>query len=793
MFFRAALRVLPGGLAGALYMTASVADPLMGFDAETLRLRGIDPQLAVYLGESARFTAGQHPVRLTVNGQPHGRVDALFDATGALCFDPGLIAAAGLQGHSREEDCQAFTSRYPETQIELRPGSGEIELWVPAAAVVAATPVLGDFSVGGVAGLLNYDLQGLFTRFDDQRSQFWSANTEAGFNAGDWVVRSRQLYANSNGHSRSEHLEAYAQRTFAAQQAVLQLGQINLFNPVLSGARIQGAQWASEPALLQQQGGASLSGIAATQARVEVHQSGVLIYSTVVPAGPFELGAISQLDSRRDVQLTVIEADGERRTVTVLSSSLGASLPASGFSFGAGQVRDAGGAQNDPWVLSAGGSLPLTATASVSGGAMLAADYQALGSGLSAAPWAGARWQGVLQSSRAQRAGTSGLQGSASLQQALGSQWSAQFSYAQQTAGHRELIDTVLRDQSLLASRYRYQYTFGLGWSHVRVGSLNAGYSHSTLFDTRQSGRAYAAWGQQWGPASLALNAEWQIQGDGGLGNALYLSASLPIGERRRVRASARASGGRERYGLALQEQVNERVAYRIGGERSSHAGALDVSGGLSLLPGATQLDLGYASYGQGNQSYNLGARGGLVAHGDGITLSAYPVQDTFAVLSVGDVPDVRVETPGGTVWTDRHGRAVVAQLSPYGRSTVEVATTSLPRNVDLHQGAAQIQAGRGAVPMLQFDTLITRRALLRAVDEAARPLPRGALVLGDDDALVTLVQDEGLIFVPDVLGQPRLKVQIEGRPACELEFELPAQADPEAYFESAPALCRAS
>lgn len=781
------------GLTAWGYLTAAQADAFSGFDAETLRLRGIDPQLALYLAKDARFTAGVHPVQLRVNGQPRGRADARFDSSGALCFDPALVAAAGLVSDAGSaHDCQGFMTRFPETQIELRPGASEVELWVPPNAVLAVAPVLGDFSVGGVAGLFNYDVQGVFTEFDQQRSEFWSANTEAGFNAGDWIVRSRQLYANSNGRRRTEHLDAYAQRTFAAQQAVLQLGQISLFNPVLSAARIEGVQWGSEPALRQDEGGGRLSGIAATRARVEVHQSGALIYSTVVPPGPFELDNIPQLDNRRDVQLTVIEASGERRTITVLSSSLGSSLPASGFSFGAGRVRELGGLDNAPWVISGGWSQPLGASTSLSQGGLLADGYQALGMGVASSAWSGARWQAALQGSRAERDGSQGLQGRLSLNQTLGKQWNANLAYAQQTAGHRELTDTLLSEDTLFDTRYRYQYSAGLGWSHPWMGSLNGGYSESTLFDDRRSGRAFANWGRQWGRASFSLNAEWQVAGEGGLGNALYLSASLPLGERRRVRATARHSGGQDRFGVSVQEQVNERVAYQVGGERASQDGNLDFSGNLSLLPGATQLDLGYASYGEGNQSYNLGARGGLVVHGDGVTLSAYPIQDTFALLSVGDVPDVRVETPGGTVWTDRNGRAVISQLSAYGQSNVEVSTTSLPRNVDVRQGAAQIRAGRGAVPNVRFDAQTTRRALLKSVDASQRPLPRGALVLDEAGALITLVQDDGLVFVPDVLSHPRLWVQVEGQPLCELHFELPSRADTQAYFESAAAVCRA-
>lgn len=779
-------------LAAGSYVVSSQADALSGFDTETLRLRGIDPQLAAYLAESERFTAGEQPIQLKINGQSRGRVDARFDSNGALCFDPEWLNAAGLHGSaSARDDCQGFMEDFPETQIELRPALGEVELWVPSEAVVAAPAVLGDFSVGGAAGLFNYDLQGVFSEFDRQNSQFWSANTEVGFNAGDWIVRSRQLYANSDGRSRNQHLDAYAQRTFAEQQAVLQLGQISLFNPVLSGARIEGAQWGSEPALRQSEGSGRLGGIAATRARIEVHQAGSLIYSTVVPAGPFELSNIAQLDIRRDVQLTIIEANGERQTVTVLASTLGASLPASGFSVGAGQVRGLGGLRDSPWVASASWSQPLTASSSISNGLLLADGYQALGSGLAGSAWRGGRWQATLQGSHVERARRQGVQARLGLHQTFGTQWRANFSYAQQTAGHRELADTLL-DQ--LDSHYRFQYSLGLGWNHARLGGLDAGYAESTLFDQRRSGRAYASWSRQWGRASFSLNADWQLAGEGGLGNALYLSASLPLGERRRVRATVRHRDGQQRLGVSLQEQVNERVSYRLGGERTSHAQPLDFNASVSLLPGATQLDLGYASYGGGNQSYNLGARGGVMAHAEGVTLSAYPLQDTFALLSLGDdAAGIQVETPGGAVWTDRNGRAVIAHLSAYGQSNVEVVTRSLPRNVDIRQGAAQIRAGRGAVPSVHLSTQTTRRALLTALDLAQKPLPPGALVLGEGGALITLVQGNGLIFVPNVLDHPRLWVQMDGQPPCELHFELPSKADTQAYFENAAAVCRAS
>jgi outer membrane usher protein FimD/PapC len=781
------------GLAAAGYLAVGQADAQNGFDAQTLRLRGIDPLLAQYLADTPRFSPGVQRVHLTVNGQDRGRVDARFEPHGALCLDARLLEAAGLlTSDPADSACQAFTTRFPETQVELHPGAGEVHIWAPARAVATVTPTSADFSAGGVAGVLNYDVQGVITELDARRSPFWLANTEAGFNAGDWIVRSRQLYASDNGRRRSEHLGASAQKTFPGPRAVLQLGQISLSNPVLPAARIDGVQWTSEPALRPDGGSSRLAGMATTRARVEVHQDGALIYAAVVAPGPFELADIPQLDPRRDAQLSVLEADGERRTVSVLSSSLDASLPAHGFSFGAGRLRELGAIDNPPWVASGGWSQPLSSTTTLSNGLLLAEGYQAVGNGLAGSAWRGHRWQATWQASRQEAASQRGVQGRLSLDQRFGRQWHARVAYLRQSPGHRQLTHSLLDGRGVRGARYRDQYSVGVGWNDARFGSWNSSYGSSTAFDGQRSQRATLNWGQQWGQAAVSLNTEWQLAGAGGVGNVLYLSASLPLGERRRLRATTRRSGDQARFGLALQEQVNERLSYRLGGERSTPDGAVNLNGGLSWQPGATQVDLGYAYYGGGNRSYHLGARGGLVAQEDGLIFSATPVQDTFGVLSVGSLANVEVQAPGGRVWTDRQGRAVLAQLTPYGRSHVEIAPASLPRNVDVRQGVALVRAGRGSVSRVSFEPLTTRRVLLTATDATRQPLPRGATVVNEQGAMITLVQDGGLIFVPDLLSEPRLWVRTESGQRCELLFELPIVAVTAAYFETSTALCRA-
>jgi outer membrane usher protein FimD/PapC len=299
-----------------------------------------------------------------------------------------------------------------------------------------------------------------------------------------------------------------------------------------------------------------------------------------------------------------------------------------------------------------------------------------------------------------------------------------------------------------------------------------------------------AAWGTSFGRVSVSASAEWQVGGRQQNDNSLYLNISLPFGENRRARTWARKTGSEHRLGAGLSEQLNDQLSYRVGVERDSRDREVESSFGVSALPWYSQLDFNYTRSDDERSSYQGGARGGVVLHGDGVTFSPYPVRDTFAVMSVGEMAGIKVSTPSGPVWTDWQGQAVVPQLSAYGRSPVEVQTRSLPRNADIHNGLAVISAGRGAVDKVQFGVALTRRALLNVTTDSGQPLPRGATVSTAEGEFVTLVQEGSQVFLPDVLDPRALWVKAPGQPRCRLDFALPEDADPEVYFETAPARC---
>lgn len=772
------------------------------FDVGMLKLRGIDPKLAEYFRLAPRFTAGRHTVSLRVNGRPMGRANVRFDGQGALCVDRELADVANIvvsrahllaSGPSAVSTCVALPSIIPRANVDLDPARAEVSLLVPTDVLREAQQDVSGYLQGGSAAVLNYEIVGMQSRWGSRTSRYGSANTEVGFNAGDWVVRSRQVVTASDGRYRTGVLDSYAQRSFAEHRAVFQLGELNALNPALAGAQVTGVQVMSEQALGSQGSGGAVEGVAQSQSRIDIRQDGVLVYSTVVPAGPFALTNIPRINRLANMDVTVTGAAGESQRFAVTPVMAGTVAPSAGYAVAVGRVRNTAGI-DAPWLISAGWSGPVRRNLSLSSGVMLASTYRAIGLGLGSSLSTTTQLQFDVAGSHTLRDGATGAQAMLSVSQRLGERWSLSVSGTRQSRGFRELLDTArISSTNALRARYRDQSSASLSLSLPRLGNLSAGYSRAVLFDGRATMRALASWGTRIGTASVSLSAEWNLGRTRRSGsNSIYLNASVPLGGSRRLGSTVRRYAGETRYGANISEQVNEFASYRAGIEYRTGDHRRSLTTALSLLPRYIQLDAGYTRDAR-SRGYSLALRGGLVLHDRGLTASPYAVRDTFGVLSVGDAAGIRVSTPGGPVWTDARGYAVLPQLSPYGKSRIEVATDSLPRHVDIHNGASVIQAGRGAVTKIDFAIEETRRLLLRALTPDGRVLPFGATVTDEKGEVVGVVQGGGEIFVPNALATPRLSVSGPGMSDCSLVLEVADHAVEGAYYESTDAVCRAS
>ena len=786
-----------------------------GFDLEMMRSRGIDPRVAEYFMEGARFSPGMSLVALSVNGQRKGNAMARFDDQGKLCIDRRFMTRAGLRmpGESAgvapaidpadasaaaqpASQCLDFSGAWPAAVVTLKPNQSVVELLVPTDALLPDAPAQTDYATGGVAALLNYDVLTTGSRANGSSMRYVSVANEIGFNAGDWIVRNRNMYSNDGNTSDFSHLYAYAQRTFVRQEAVFQGGEINVSNSIFPGPAVYGAQWVPEMALKRTTGsGTNIEGIAQTQARVEVRQAGALLYTTMVPPGPFSLPNVPLLNGGNDVEVTVIEATGESRRFVVPAAQLHAGTlgVTPGYAFAVGKLRQLGGdVLVKPWMATGTGTWRVGKSLGLTGGLMIGTQYQGLGLGADARVFGGTtNVSARALHSNAARENHRGTQLTGSIMTTLGQGFSINGSVTQQSSGYRSLSDTTLdTTQDWIDNHYRGQYTAGVSWSQSTLGGLSLSYNRSNLFAGADTQRLTGSWGKTFRHATVSLSVEKEIGGGTGRGNAVYLSVSVSLG-RRSVRGYVNRVDGQTRLGATYNDTVNDIFSYSLNAEGRPAEGIAAGSATASVTPYYTKLNVGASQYGADSTSYNGNISGGIVAHKKGVTFSPYSIGDTFGIASLGDVSGIKISTPQGPAWTDPWGRAVISNAPAFSTSRVEVSTKSLPRNIDVSNAFTQILPARGSVSYVNFDVVKVRRVLLHAVDAQGKPLPRNATVMDAGGTFVTTVLGDGTIFLPNTEASEGLQVvDLEGR-LCELDFTLPFAQDRNAYFDEANAVCK--
>ncbi|TKJ62977.1 outer membrane usher protein [Pseudomonas sp. CFBP13506] len=799
---------------------ASAVELGEGFDLAALASYGIDPKVSDYFRSAARFREGAQVVGLRVNGNPLGLVEARFDYQGQLCFTPGLLEKAGLKvpsaivqsGISAEQACHDFVGEFPTTLIRLQPSSEEVALIVPTHSLREPEWQAGSFADGGGAALLNYDVLGFDARSDSGHSRFVSAYTEAGFNLGNWVVRSRQFSISDNGKSRTHHVQAYAQRDVAALRSTFQVGQISTRSPVFGGVQLSGLQLF--PDGISRMGadkGVVVEGLAHSQARVEVRQSGALIHTTLVPEGPFSLTGLPLLNGTSDLEVSVIGTSGGMRSFVVPAASFGAAVAITpGFDFALGRVREQQvGGKEPPVVAMGSGTWGLGRQSSVGFGLLSTDEYQSAGGTLSSVFFQRVTVAARHTLSRDREGGVEGSRSALSLSSPLAAKVDMSLSATTQTQGYRDVIEagrSLKKDD--LQTRFQHQYTAGFNWADPVMGAFSVSYSRSSQFDGQVAEHVFASWAKGFRQVDVALIADSQVGASrrrkpagrarsasdevSPQGLSLRLQVTIPLGDDRRLTTYASRRNGRADSGAALSERVNDYVNYEVGVERDVRDRQQAVRANLDVMPRYTRVGLGMNRT-PTSTSYSGQLQGAVVAHERGLTFSPYAVQDTFGVLSVGDVSAAKVSTPQGPVWTDYRGHAVIPGLPAYTTSHLEVQTQSLPKRVDLKNGTKILAVGRGSFNTVDFPVVNVRRVLLEVQNEHGRPLPQGASVLGPDNRFLTSVVGDGLIFLNDMDDGQTLSVSLPNasRP-CVLQLNLASQPQKDTLYETASAVCRA-
>ncbi|MDU3158492.1 MAG: fimbria/pilus outer membrane usher protein, partial [Hafnia alvei] len=215
------------------------------------------------------------------------------------------------------------------------------------------------------------------------------------------------------------------------------------------------------------------------------------------------------------------------------------------------------------------------------------------------------------------------------------------------------------------------------------------------------------------------------------------------------------------------------------------------LSANVHALPNYSQINLGYSRYGSENSTYTVGASGGVVATKQGVLFSPYPLQDTYAVVQIPGISGGEIETSQGPVWSNSQGYAVSSGMSAYGESRMVLETKSLPKNVDVSNGIQVAHVARGSVTNYTFNTVVSRRALIRIHLSDGKLAEKGSLIYDAHDNYITTVASDGTIFLIDSQLEQKLMLQTLSDQRCQVIFKLNEEQTTDKLYESYDAQCQ--
>ena len=647
--------------------------------------------------------------------------------------------------------------------------------------------------------MLGYNMNAYQSESGGYESKSFYTAINSGLNIGSWYLRHNGSWNwTNNGGGKYSVINTYIQHDLAFISGRLVAGQSNTSGQLFDTVPFTGVQVASDERMLpeSQRGYApEIRGIAKTNAKVSVKQSGQKIYETTVSPGSFVIDDLYPTGYGGNLDVTIEEADGTQQNYSIPYSSVSQLLrPGSHrYSLSMGKLRS-DSVSSDPGLLE--GTFQHGFNNIITGytGIQVSQKYLAVKIGTALGLPVGAVSFDITQSrTKLPSPEKENLSGQ-----------SYQLSYS-------KLIDETNSNVTLAAYRFSSSGYMDYMTAMQTIDALNNAYDSSQIrrqknrFTVNISQGLPEDWGQIYLSASLedywgqdnfdrqyqfgysnrykllnySLNVSRTQDASGESQTSYFLNLSFPLGSDSFSQSAPQVSlgynqdtSGRtgEQVMISGSAGADNQYTYSASGSYDSEAHSSGNVGG-SYRGSIAQMS---GSYSKGSDYYSasLGMSGTLVAHSGGVTFSPY-VWDTFALIEAKGATGASVSSYQGTK-VDRFGYALFPAQNPYQLNDVVIDPKGMSRNVELENTSQKMVPRYGAVVKVKFDTEKGTPVLITAT-RTGKILPFGADVFDDTQHNVGVVAQGGMIYarVAKQKGQLRVKWGEDASSQCVVSYML--------------------
>lgn len=707
--------------------------------------------------------------------------------------------------------CIDLQHQLPEALVNFDSGEQRLDISIPQAYInkTARGGVSSSLWDSGVpAAMLGYNLNGYSSKSRGTTYNSFYAGLNSGVNVGAWYLRHNGSYNwMENGPKKYSSINTYMQRDIPQLQGRVLMGQSNTNGQVFDTLPFSGIQLASDERMLpsSQRGYApDIHGIARTNARVTVSQSGQVIYETTVTPGEFLIDDLYPTGYGGNLEVTVHEADGSEQTFLVPYSSVAQLLRpgASRYSVTAGEVRS-DSLRGKPALYQAVYQRGLTNIITGYGGLQLSQDYYALQLGAALGTPIGALALDVTQA-RTHLQNTTGTEGRHSSGNSLSGQ-SYQLSYSKaisetnsnlslaayrfSTDGYmdfmtamqtRDAVAEGLNPDTVWRAKNRFTVTAGQGlpdnWGQFYASGSVQDYWNKDGSDSQLQ----LGYNNSYQRLTYGLTMSRSFSNYGRTQNNYLLSFSFPLGRS--------DSTYTPQMRVALNHDSNGQY-----GEQATVSGTGGTENQFSYGVTAMNANQGVGSSGSVNGQYrsqmtnvsgtystgkhyqgaSAGLSGTVIAHPGGVTLTPY-TSETMAIVEAKGATGAAVSSYPG-VYIDRFGYAAVPYLNPYELNEVSLDPKGTDDDVELDNTSQKVAPYSGAVVMLKYNTKHGTPILITSQVDG-QPVPFGAEVMDSKGRSVGSVGQGGQIYarVEDERGRLNIQWGQSATQTCTVNYILP-------------------
>ena len=783
---------------------------------------------------------GTYRVKVNLNGKSKSTLEINFvdnkTPRASACLTKLILSQSGIDTSVLKNDeqddetaCVNIKENYPGASANFDSGKQEIDLNFPQIYVLKQPAGYVDPSLwedGVPAGLLSYDLNAWHSETSGTSSDTAYAGLRYGLNMGPWRLRSRgSLNWESDNGSHYSSQDIYLQRDITPLNAQLVLGDSFTRGDAFDSVNLRGARMYNDDRMLPQ--GASgyapvIRGVANSNAKVSVVQSGNKIYETTVPPGAFEINDLSTTGYGNDLIVTVEEADGSKRTFTVPFSSVTQMLRpgSSRWDVGLGELSD-DSLRDKPNVGYATYAYGLNNTFTGYVGAQYTdMDFYAGLLGLAMNTSIGAFAFDVTQS-HADIDGLGTLKGQSyrltysKMLETTNTSFNVA-AYRFSTEDYLSLNDAASLQDGIHNEEYGnrtydsnaelyadYQRTKNqvqislnqpLNRNGEDYGSLYVSGTWQDYWNNTSSTSDYSlGYNNSFAYGSYSVSVQRTYDDSGEKDDSVYLNVSVPFSV---FSKESSQTGGFNNINMSLRSDLKGGTSFNSTASGSTQNNDLSYSvsesssggnfGNLNQISGFSSWNSPYGPLGlsasfddDNSKQYSASYSGGMVVHSGGVVLAPGSIgeTDSLALVKASGAKNARLGYGQGRINSSGYG--IMPSMSAYRENRVYLDISTLEADVEIKNTSAVTVPRNGSVVLVNFETDEGRSLVLDLHRSDKGFIPLGADVLNEKNEPIGTVGQAGQAYVRGVEDKGVLRVVwgSDGTSTCTVRYHIPADA----------------